>query len=73
MSGGLGTSDLTSLTGDANFSNIEIGRDCLHPGQGPQEGQGMQDFFGQQADVIDINNANQVAWSVSAASSSSPA
>ncbi|GAA2926827.1 DUF6230 family protein [Streptomyces thioluteus] len=59
--------DLTSLTGDANFSNIEIGRDASTLDKGPKKAKGMQDFFGQQADVIDINNANQVAWSVSAA------
>ncbi|KNB52914.1 DUF6230 family protein [Streptomyces caatingaensis] len=59
--------DLTQLEGNADFTNIEIGRDASTLDKGPKKAKGMQDLFGQQADSLDINDAKQVAWSVNAA------
>ncbi|KUH40271.1 MULTISPECIES: DUF6230 family protein [Streptomyces] len=58
--------DATQLSGDAAFTNIEIGRDASTLDKGPDGGQGMQDLFGQQADDISISGLKQVAWATNA-------
>ncbi|MFD9723782.1 DUF6230 family protein [Streptomyces sp. NPDC059072] len=58
--------DATQLSGDAVFSNIEIGRDASTLDKGPAEAQGMQDLFAQQADTVRIGNLQQTAWATNA-------
>ena len=54
--------DMTALSGDAEFTNINIGRDAkdLNPGAL------IPGSFGQDADKVVIENLKQVAWSTSA-------
>ncbi|MEU8940925.1 DUF6230 family protein [Streptomyces goshikiensis] len=58
--------DATQLSGDAVFSNIEIGRDASTLDKGPAEAQGMQDLFAQQADTVSITGLHQTAWATNA-------
>ncbi|GAA4893179.1 DUF6230 family protein [Streptomyces coeruleoprunus] len=58
--------DATQLSGDADFDNIEIGRDASTLDKGPDGAQGMQDLFGQQADTVRITDLKQVAWATNA-------
>jgi Family of unknown function (DUF6230) len=58
--------DATQLDGDAEFSNIEIGRDASTLDKGPATAQGFQDLFGQQADDVTITHLHQVAWATNA-------
>ncbi|WP_424215323.1 DUF6230 family protein [Streptomyces sp. BI20] len=58
--------DATQLSGNAEFKNIEIGRDASTLDKGPTEAQGMQDLFSQQADTVKINDLQQVAWATNA-------
>lgn len=58
--------DSTQLSGDAVFSNIEIGRDAATLDKGPSNAKGMQDLFSQQADTVAINDLKQTAWSANA-------
>ncbi|WUQ32683.1 DUF6230 family protein [Streptomyces sp. NBC_00239] len=58
--------DATQLSGDAEFSNIEIGRDASTLDKGPTEAVGMQDLFAQQADRVTITNLRQTAWATNA-------
>ncbi|WP_245252480.1 DUF6230 family protein [Streptomyces sp. KCTC 0041BP] len=58
--------DATQLSGDAVFSNIEIGRDASTLNKGPAEAQGMQDLFAQQADTVSITGLHQTAWATNA-------
>ncbi|MFE2323374.1 DUF6230 family protein [Streptomyces sp. NPDC059385] len=58
--------DATQLAGDAEFRNIEIGRDASTLDKGPAEAQGMQDLFAQQADTVRIANLQQTAWATNA-------
>ncbi|MFD7556524.1 DUF6230 family protein [Streptomyces sp. NPDC059835] len=58
--------DATQLSGDAVFTNIEIGRDASTLDKGPAEAQGMQDLFAQQADTVRIGNLQQTAWATNA-------
>lgn len=57
--------DAAQLSGDATFTNIEIGRDAstLTKVAGAQGSAGM---FGQQADKVTINNLEQTAWATTA-------
>ena len=64
--------DMNQLEGDATFSNIEIGRDASTLDKGPPGGQGFQDAFGQQADVVRIQNLRQVAVATAAATFTLP-
>lgn len=59
--------DLEQMSGDADFSNIEIGRDAstLDKAEGAQ---GPQGDFGLQSDTIVIDNMDVSTWSVTAAS-----
>ncbi|WP_420708199.1 DUF6230 family protein [Streptomyces sp. NRRL S-244] len=58
--------DATQLSGDAVFSNIEIGRDASTLDKGPAEAVGMQDLFAQQADTVSITGLQQTAWATNA-------
>ncbi|OII61588.1 cholesterol esterase [Streptomyces sp. CC53] len=58
--------DATQLSGSADFTNIEIGRDASTMDKGPDGAQGMQDLFGQQADTVRITDLEQVAWATNA-------
>lgn len=55
--------DVTQLSGDADFKNIEIGRDASTL----KTAQGLQDLFGQQAEEVHIKDAKQIAWATTAA------
>ncbi|MFE1103364.1 DUF6230 family protein [Nocardiopsis alba] len=61
--------DMEQMDGDAEFDNIEIGRDASTLDKGPQglgRGQGHTDLFGMQSDVIRVENLEQTAWAASA-------
>ncbi len=58
--------DMTQLSGDATFENINIGQDASTLNKGPTNAVGAQDGFGQQADKVTINGLHQIAWSTSA-------
>ncbi|WP_260610185.1 DUF6230 family protein [Streptomyces sp. WAC06614] len=58
--------DATQLGGNAEFKNIEIGRDASTLDKGPADAQGMQDLFGQQADSVTISDLRQTAWATNA-------
>ncbi|MGW7364085.1 DUF6230 family protein [Streptomyces sp. NPDC054841] len=58
--------DATQLSGNATFTNIEIGRDASTLDKGPTDAQGMQDLFAQQADTVRITDLRQTAWATNA-------
>jgi hypothetical protein len=63
--------DMTQLNGNAEFTDIEIGRDASTLDKGPTNDPGelaqrRQGFFSQQATKVTINNLKQVAWATSA-------
>lgn len=58
--------DMNSLEGDAQFTNIQIGRDAGTLDAGPDGAKGVPGAFGQQADKVVIRNLKQVARSTSA-------
>ncbi|MEV8530448.1 DUF6230 family protein [Streptomyces sp. NPDC051211] len=58
--------DATQLSGNATFTNIEIGRDASTLDKGPTDAQGMQDLFAQQADTVSITDLKQTAWATNA-------
>lgn len=58
--------DATQLSGNAVFTNIEIGRDASTLDKGPAEAVGMQDLFAQQADTVSITDLQQTAWATNA-------
>ncbi|HEX5496062.1 MAG TPA: DUF6230 family protein [Mycobacteriales bacterium] len=58
--------DVTQLSGDATFTNIEIGRDAFTLNKGPSGVTGAQNTFGQQADTVHINSFQQSALSTNA-------
>ncbi|MFF8609695.1 DUF6230 family protein [Streptomyces sp. NPDC015346] len=58
--------DATQLSGNAAFTNIEIGRDASTLDKGPADAQGMQDLFSQQADTVTITDLKQTAWATNA-------
>ncbi|HEY7175452.1 MAG TPA: DUF6230 family protein [Micromonosporaceae bacterium] len=53
--------DMTQLSGDATFTNINIGQDAstLSP-------RGVAGGFGQAADKVEIKNLSQTAWATTA-------
>lgn len=59
--------DATQLRGNAEFKQLEIGRDASTLDKGPNNAQGMQGLFAQQADHVTINDLQQVAWATNAA------
>lgn len=58
--------DVEQLNADAEFSNIEIGRDASTLDKGPRGAQGPAGMFGQQASKIELRNVRQVAWATTA-------
>jgi hypothetical protein len=54
--------DMAQLDGNAEFSNIEIGRDASTLDKGPPGAQGLQGLFGQQATSVRITGLRQTAW-----------
>ena len=58
--------DMSQLSGDASFTNIDIGADASMLKKGPDGAVGQPGGFGQQADSVTINGLHQVAWSTSA-------
>ncbi|MCC3779113.1 DUF6230 family protein [Streptomyces sp. UNOB3_S3] len=58
--------DATQMSGDAEFENIEIGRDASTLNKGPASAQGLQDAFGQQAKSVKMTDLKQVAWATNA-------
>ncbi|QBI55713.1 DUF6230 family protein [Streptomonospora litoralis] len=57
--------DLKQLSGDATFTQMQIGRDAATVENASGE-TGESGAFGQQADTITINGLRQTAWSVNA-------
>ncbi|ARZ70347.1 cholesterol esterase [Streptomyces albireticuli] len=60
--------DATQMSGDAEFTNIEIGRDASTLDKGPDGAQGMTDVFAQQADKVQMTKVRQTAWATNAGS-----
>jgi len=65
--------DMTQLNGDADFTNMEIGRDAASLDKGPskkdlpgENAQRREGFFSQQADHVVITNLQQTARATSA-------
>ncbi|GAB7049136.1 DUF6230 family protein [Catenuloplanes indicus] len=58
--------DVDEFSGDATFSNIEIGRDASTLNKGGDGANGQPGLFGQQADHVTINNLRQVEWTTTA-------
>ncbi|MFB4303514.1 DUF6230 family protein [Actinomadura sp. NTSP31] len=58
--------DVEQLNADAEFSNIEIGRDASTLDKGPNGAKGAAGMFGQQADSIKLTGVRQVAWATTA-------
>ncbi|MCK7626514.1 DUF6230 family protein [Streptomyces sp. RS10V-4] len=58
--------DATQLAGNASFHHIEIGRDASTLTKGPDDAQGLQDLFAQQADDVSITQLRQTAWATNA-------
>jgi hypothetical protein len=58
--------DVSSLQGDASFTNIQIGIDASDLSKGPPGAKGLPGGFAQQADHVTIRNLRQVAWSTTA-------
>jgi Family of unknown function (DUF6230) len=59
--------DMTHLTGDAKFTNINIGQDASD-----LSSRGTEGGFGQAADVVDITRLTQTAWATTAGSFTLP-
>jgi Family of unknown function (DUF6230) len=64
--------DMSQLDGNADFKDIEIGRDASTLDRGPtndpgETAQRQQAFFSQQARTVTIDNLQQVAWATNAA------
>ena len=58
--------DMNQLSGDATFTNIDIGVDASSLTKGPDTAKGQPGGFGQQADSVTITGLRQVAWATSA-------
>jgi hypothetical protein len=54
----------TDLSGNATFTNINVGQDASTLNQAPEAGQAGT--FGQQASAVSITNVHQLAWSTTA-------
>jgi hypothetical protein len=59
--------DMTKLSGDATFKQIDIGGDASELSKAGPSFQGPQNMFSQEADGIEITNLKQTAYSTSAA------
>ncbi|RMI40075.1 cholesterol esterase [Actinomadura harenae] len=61
------TLDVEQLDADAEFRNIEIGRDASTMDKNTQAlGRAGEGMFGQQADEVHLKNVRQVAWATTA-------
>jgi hypothetical protein len=60
--------DMTDLTGDATFTNINIGQDAGSLDAAGPDVHGTTGAFGQQAKKVVITNVQQTAWSTTAGS-----
>ncbi|MFW6642493.1 DUF6230 family protein [Nocardiopsis algeriensis] len=58
--------DMSQMAGDAEFQNIEIGRDAGTLDKGPARAHGFNDLFGMQSDVIIVEDLEQTARAASA-------
>lgn len=58
--------DMTKMSGDAVFTNIQIGNDASTLSKGPAGAQGFQNMYGQQADGLTVTNLKQTAYATSA-------
>ena len=61
--------DMDQMDGNAEFTNMEIGRDASTLDKGPKglgRGQGHSDLFGMQSDSIHVENLEQTARAASA-------
>ena len=58
--------DMSQMSGNAEFENIEIGRDAGTLDKGPQGATGFNDLFGMQSDVIVIEDLEQNARAATA-------
>lgn len=58
--------DMSQMDGNAEFENIEIGRDAGTLDKGPDGTQGFNDLFGMQSDVIIVEDLEQTARAASA-------
>ncbi|MFD6952424.1 cholesterol esterase [Nocardiopsis sp. TSRI0078] len=58
--------DMSQMDGNAEFENIEIGRDAGTLDQGPEGAQGFNDLFGMQSDTIVVEDLEQTARAASA-------
>ena len=61
--------DMDQMDGNAEFTNMEIGRDASDLDKGPDEfgeGRGHTDLFGMQSDTIHIDDLEQTARAASA-------
>ena len=63
--------DMTDLSGDATFTNINIGQDASTLG-GPAGSGGLAGSFGQRADKVVITGLSQTAYATSAGTFSLP-
>jgi Family of unknown function (DUF6230) len=60
--------DMTDLTGDATFTNINIGEDAGSLDAAGPDTHGTTGAFGQQAKSVVITNLHQTSWSTTAGS-----
>lgn len=58
--------DMTELSGDAAFDNIDIGGDASELSKAGPDFQGPQNMFSQEADVVRITDLKQTAYATSA-------
>jgi hypothetical protein len=54
--------DMSQMDGNAEFTNIEIGRDASTLDKGPPGAQGLQGLFAQQSTSVRITDLRQTAW-----------
>ncbi|MFC3522137.1 DUF6230 family protein [Streptomonospora nanhaiensis] len=58
--------DMTRMSGDTRFGDMEIGRDASTLDQGPANARGMQDLFGMQGETLTVSGLEQTAWAANA-------
>ncbi|MFV2197805.1 DUF6230 family protein [Nocardiopsis sp. LOL_012] len=58
--------DMEQMAGNAEFTDMEIGRDAGTLDQGPEGAQGFNDLFGMQSSTIVVDDLEQTAWAANA-------
>ncbi|GHC73994.1 cholesterol esterase [Nocardiopsis terrae] len=58
--------DMEQMDGNAEFNNMEIGRDASTLDKGPEAAKGFNDLFGMQSDTIYVEDLEQTAISATA-------